>query len=158
MRAERRATPGAPRPSFATLARTAIEKHVPESRQQDAAWHEAPNTAWVRWHEGNGYFYLGIHRHLNWLNGEVGASDRPLDLGELPLADGPHASDRAVRVRLGDLLEGDRWWRAGSTLEELGERLDWIALQLGVRGQAWMRRLGRAEVAAGLPARPESLG
>jgi hypothetical protein len=141
---ERRKTPEISRPSFATLARAAIEKHVPEARQPDAWWSLANNAVWVRWPVPDGVFaYIGLNRHLDWLSGEAGVSREPRALNALyPLPGVAPTNVPGYRVRLGHLLDhGDRWYPAGKNEAELVERLEWMALQLRVRGAAYFSRL-----------------
>ena len=139
---ERRKSPSLARPSFASLAREAIEKHVPEARDPEAWWSLGNNAVWVRWREAEGFAYLGIHRHLQWLGGEVGASREPSMLGELFPLPGPVATPvPGYRIRLGHLLEGeDRWWPVGPDQQSLIDRLEWLALQLRVKGKAYFSR------------------
>jgi hypothetical protein len=144
MTPERRATSDTSRTPFAALGRAAIQKQVPESRATESVWHERLNSVTVRWPEADGFVYIGIHRHLNWIAGETGWSRHPAELQDLrPLHHIGVGSDRGWRIGLGELLEGEnRWWRAGSNETTLCERLDWIALQLRVRGAAYLRRRG----------------
>jgi hypothetical protein len=147
---ERRAATASERRSFATLAREAIQKHVPETRSPEAWWSIANNAVWVRWPlEPGSYAYLGIHRHLDWISGETGVSHEPVDLGQLfPLPGVPAAPVPGWRIRLGHLIEGeDRWWHAGRDERELVDRLEWMALNLRVKGSAYFRRY-RAEAGA----------
>jgi hypothetical protein len=144
---ERRASVPSGRPSFSSLAREAILKHVPEARAADAWWSVANNAVWVRWTlESGSYAYLGIHRHLDWISGETGISHEPVDLGLLfPLPGVPAGPVPGWRIRLGHLIEGDdRWWPAGEDEAELIERLEWMALQLRVKGCAYFRRYATA--------------
>ena len=142
MKERRQATIGGERRSFASLARTAIEKHVPEARIATAWWSLGTNSLWIRWAFGGGYAYLGLHRHLDWLSGEVGVSREPVEMGALYALPGvPALTVPGYRIRLGHLLEsGDRWWPAGDTEGELIERLEWLVLQLHVKGTAYFRR------------------
>jgi len=128
---------------FASLARAAIEKHVPEARAAQAAWVAGPNVAWVRWrHAGGGYSYLALRRHLDWVTGEAGLAREPLPLDRLPLgaaAEQPGAS--GLRVRLGELLgEEDRWWPVGAGEEEDRRQLEWIVLQIRVKAEGFFSR------------------
>lgn len=144
MSADRRRTPLVVRPSFATLAREAIAKHVPETHGPDAWWSLGNNAVWVRWPLPDGvYAYLGLNRHLDWLSGEAGVSREPRRLSALfPLPGMPPADVPGFRVRLGHLLdEGDRWWPAGSAEHELVERLEWMAIQLRAKGSAYFSRM-----------------
>ena len=44
-------------------------------------------------------------------------------------------------TRLGDLLgHGDRWWQGGNDAEAFLERVDWIALQMAVKAEAYLLR------------------
>ena len=98
---------------------------------------------WVRWPlEGGMFAYLGIHRHLNWVSGEAGISRAPVELGELhPLPGLPALPVEGYRIRLGHLLEDqDRWWSTGTSEPELVERLEWLALQIRVKGNAYFSR------------------
>jgi hypothetical protein len=143
MKFDRRRPMERPRLSFATLARAAIEKHLPETRGPEAAWSLGPNAVWVRWPvEGSLFAYLGINRHLNWVSGEAGIARAPLELGVLhPLPGAPSQPVEGYRVRLGHLMEDqDRWWPAGPGESQLIERLEWLALQLRVKGQAYLGR------------------
>src|SRR5437870_1578546 len=103
---ERRA-PSLIRPSFASLARAAIEKHVPEARESEVWWSLGNNAVWVRWPLASiGFAYLGVHRHLQWLSGEVGISREPAALGELfPLPGSAVMPVAGYRIRLGHLIE-----------------------------------------------------
>jgi len=130
-------------PPFSQLARHALEKHVPESRDSRAWWSLANNAVWVRWPVDDvGYAYIGLHRHLDWLSGEAGMSREPSELGALfPLPGVPAAPVPGYRIKLGHLLDvDDIWWPAGDTLAEHIERLEWMALQLRVKGAAFFRR------------------
>ena len=143
MKSEQGTLPASRRKSFAVVARAAIEKHVPESREAAAHWVLAPNAVWVRWPREDGRFaYLGLHRHLDWVTGEAGVSREPQDLRDLVSI--PGVSDSrgpGYRVRIGYLLDGqDRWWRAGADEPDLIERLEWMALQLRVKGEAYFSR------------------
>lgn len=140
---ERRRGPGIERRSFASLAREAIEKHVPETRGTDSWWSLGNNAVWVRWPLADaGFGYLGIQRHLHWVSGEAGVSREPATLGVLfPLPGMPVEPVPGYRIRLGHLVEsGDRWWPAGPDERSLIERLEWLALQLRVKGAAYFRR------------------
>ncbi len=131
------------RKSFAVLARAAIEKHVPESRTATAHWALGPNAVSVRWpREGGRFAYLGIHRHLDWVTGEAGISPEPRELRDLVPIPGVSAGPGpGCRVRLGYLLDGqDRWWPASPHEPALIERLEWMALQLRVKGEAYFGR------------------
>ena len=142
---ERRAAPGTQRSTFASLARAAVEKHVPESRTGSAHWSFRPNAIAVRWAlDGAGFAYIGLYRHLDWLSGEAGFSREPHELADLfPLPGAPAGPVAGYRIRLGFLLEGeDRWWSAGADERALIERFEWMALQLRVRGEAYFRRHG----------------
>ncbi|HYM80956.1 MAG TPA: hypothetical protein VEY91_06040 [Candidatus Limnocylindria bacterium] len=132
----------APGPPFSKLARSAIEKHVPEVRSSEAWWSLANNNVWVRWPAGDVFAYLALHRHLDWISGEAGISREPHEIGELfPLPGVPAALVPGYRIRLGHLLDGDdRWWATGEGESELIERLEWLVLQLRVKGAAYFRR------------------
>ena len=132
----------AAQPSFSQLARRALEKHVPETRTPDAWWSLANNAVWVRWPVEGGYAYIGLHRHLDWLSGEAGMSSEPSELGALfPLPGIPAAPVPGYRIKLGHLTDGnDIWYPAGETPAEQNERLEWLALQLRVKGAAYFRR------------------
>jgi len=143
MKYDRRRPMERPRPSFATLARAAIEKHVAEARGADAWWSLGTNAVWVRWPlESSLFAYLGVNRHLNWVSGEAGMSRAAVELGALHALPGePAAPVEGYRIRLGHLLEGhDRWWPAGPVETGLIERLEWLALQLRVKGIAYFSR------------------
>jgi hypothetical protein len=132
-----------PRPSFAQLARAAIEHAVPESRVPDAFWHLGINDAWVRWPMDGAYAYLDLHRHLNWITGEYGVATTAVAMRELPLLPGPvPAGSPGSRIRLGDLIGEDmRSWHAGSDSRSLGEMLERMAIELRVRGLTYFERL-----------------
>ena len=143
MKYDRRRPMERPRPGFAALARAAIEKHVPETRAADASWSLGANAVWVRWTlEASRFAYLGLHRHLNWLSGEAGISRAPVALADLHALPGePSGPVAGYRIRLGHLLDDqDRWWPAGPDQGQLIERLEWLALQLRVKGNAFFSR------------------
>jgi hypothetical protein len=129
--------------SFASRARAAIEKHIPETREPAAHWGARPNLCWVRWpHAGGGFSYLALRRHLGWVTGEAGLALDPLELDAVPLVAAEATPDAAgYRVRLAELLgEEDRWWPAGSTAEETLRQLEWIVLQIRVKAEAYFAR------------------
>lgn len=140
---ERRITAaGVERRTFALMARRALEKHVPEARTAAASWGSKANLAWVRFPREDGRFlYLALRRHLNWVTGEIGLSREARDLETLELRAEP--DDRhgaAFRVRLGHLLhDEDKWWPAGDTERALVERLEWLALQMRVKVEQFLR-------------------
>jgi len=138
--------------SFASLARAAIEKHVPEARDPRAHWGTGPNGAWVRWpREGGGFSYLALRRHLDWVTGEAGISREPVALGSLPLG-AAGAPATGFRVRLGELLgDEDRWWPVGAGNGDQGRRLEWIVLQIRVKAEAYFARHLEGTVRAGGP-------
>lgn len=143
MKYDRRRPMERPRPSFSTLARAAIEKHVPEARGPEAWWSLGNNAVWVRWPIDSAVFaYLGINRHLNWVSGEAGISRAPVALGALYALPGvPALPVDGYRIRLGHLVENnDRWWPVGHGETELIDRLEWLALQLRVKGNAYFSR------------------
>jgi hypothetical protein len=142
---EQRRNREGPRPTFAALARTAIERAVPETRSPDAVWHQTVNLAWVRWREDGRWTYLDLHRHLDWITGEYGVATEPRAMRELPAVQGAAPrDDRGARIALGELLgEQDRSWRAGADQGELEQRLEWMALQLRVKGVAYFGRATR---------------
>ena len=130
---------------FAQRARAAIEKHVGEARTPAAQWTTGINLAWVRWQREDGsWFYLGLHRHLDWVSGEAGLSREPVPLEQLTLVAAEEALPAGAtgyRMRLGPLLEDeDRWWPAGATPAEEREQLEWIALQLRISAEPYFRR------------------
>ena len=128
---------------FASLARAAIEKHVPESRGGRSHWVERPNLSWVCWpRAGGGYSYLALRRHLGWVTGEAAIAGEPIALEDLPLGSADaQAATAGHRVRLGDLLgEEDRWWPAGATPAETSRQLEWIVLQIRVKAEAYFAR------------------
>ena len=132
----------APR-SFASRARTAIEKQVPEAREPVAHWGARPNLCWVRMpRAGGGFAYLALRRHLGWVTGEAGLALEPRELDDLSLGAAEAPRDAAgLRVRLAELLgEEDRWWPAGSSAEELSRQLEWIVLQIRVKADAFFAR------------------
>ena len=132
-----------PTQSFASLARAAIVKHVPEAREPSAHWGEGVNVAWVRWPRAGGAFsYLALRRHLDWVTGEAALAREPLELDRLPRgAAGALPGAAGYRVRLGELLGGeDRWWPAGSGDEDVDLRLEWIVLQIRVKADAFFSR------------------
>ena len=132
-----------PRLSFAQIARMAIERSVPETRGAEAVWYEGPNVAWVRWPMDGRFSYLDLHRHLDWITGEYGVASEPVALRDLPLlpSESPPKAPGA-RIRLGDLLgEAERSWRAGSNQRELAQRLEWMALELRVKGISYFQRI-----------------
>jgi hypothetical protein len=133
--------------SFASIARAALEKHVPEARGDSAAWGERTNLVWVRWRRGDGlHVYLGLRRHLGWVTGEAAMSVDRHEMDTLPLRAGGEDETacfraRGYRVRLGEmLLEEDRWWPAGTTAAELRQILEWIVLQLRVKADGYFLR------------------
>jgi hypothetical protein len=139
MEDQRRNPVTGPRTAFAELAREAIRRAVPETRDPAAQWHLGTNMAWVRFPEDGRWTFIGLHRHLDWLSGDAGSAGEPCGMDELfPL---PGVPDRKVpgrRVRLGDLLGGeDRWWKAGANEVELAARLEWMAIQLRVKGRSY---------------------
>jgi len=127
------------RVAFAELAREAIARAVPEARESAAHWHLGINMAWVRFPEDGRWTFIGLHRHLDWLSGDAGNAFEPCAMDDLFAL--PGVPERVVfghRVRLGDLLGGeDRWWRAGADEHALSERLQWMALQLRVKGRSF---------------------
>jgi hypothetical protein len=127
------------RSPFAEIARDAIQRALGESRTAEAHWHLGINVAWVRFPEDGRWTFIGIHRHLDWLSGDAGTAGEPCELSDLfPLPGSPERSAPGYRIRLGDLLGGeDRWWRAGADEQALAERLEWMAIQLRVKGQAY---------------------
>ena len=143
MKDDRRGVAPALRPAvFARHARAALEKHVPEARTSAAHWNVAANEAWVRFPRADGrYGYVALRRHLDWVDGEAGISREPRDLDELVRLPGPITGDEiGFRVGLGELLHReDRWWPAGESESELVERLEYLALQLAVKGGAFFR-------------------
>lgn len=129
--------------SFATRARAAIEKHVPEARTAAAHWGSRTNLAWVRWpRTGGGYSYLALRQHLTWVTGEAGLAAEALELDELPISVAESSGDVAgFRVRLAELLgEEDRWWPAGTSAAEAARQLEWIVLQMRVKADAFFVR------------------
>jgi hypothetical protein len=134
----------APRPVlFARHARAAIEKNIPEARAHTAHWSLGTNEAWVRFTRPDGlYGYFALRRHLDWVSGEAGLSRKPCQMVELSLVAGRADNEvTGYRVRLGELIHGrDRWWPTGDTSSELEEQLNYLALQLGVKGGAHFRR------------------
>jgi hypothetical protein len=129
--------------SFASRARAAIEKHVPETREPAAHWGSRPNLCWVRWpRAGGGYSYLALRRHLGWVSGEAGLALEPIELNDLPLGAAEAPPDAAgYRVRLAELLgEEDRWWPAGGSPEDTFRQLEWIVLQIRVKADAFFAR------------------
>lgn len=148
MQEQRRNPDHARRAPFAELARAAIERAVGETRGAEAYWSLGVNVAWVRFPEDGRWSFLGLHRHLDWLSGEFGIAASACRLDELDLLPGEmRETALGCRIRLGDLLEGeDRWWRAGADEAALAERLEWMAIQLRVKGRAWFsHRLVRAK-------------
>ncbi len=132
-----------PARNFATFAREAIEKHVPEAREPVAHWGAGPNLSWVRWPRTcGGFSYLALRRHLGWVTGEAALAGEPLELEDLPLGAAQAPPDGAgYRVRIAELLgEEDRWWPAGSGEEETGRQLEWIVLQIRVKAEAYFAR------------------
>ena len=113
-----------------------------ESRGPDAHWRLDVNLAWVRFPDDGRWSFVGLHRHLDWLSGDAGIADTACDLDDLfALPGAPGGPVAGYRIRLGDLVEGeDRWWRAGADERTLAERLEWMALQLRVRGRAYFLR------------------
>lgn len=134
--------PAARPAAFARHARAAIEKHVAETRTSSVHWSIGVNEAWARFPRADGHYgYVGLRRHLDWLSGEAGISREPCELADLIPLPGPTRADApGYRIRLGDLLDGeDRWWPAGESEGELVGRLEYLALQLAVKGSAYFR-------------------
>ena len=128
---------------FARHARAALEKNIPEARNDNVHWSLGTNEAWVRFSRPDGlYGYFALRRHLDWVSGEAGLSREPRQMVELSLVPGRTGSEvTGYRVRLGELIHGrDRWWPTGDTSNELDEQLNFLALQLGVKGRAHFRR------------------
>lgn len=128
--------------TFARHARAALEKYVPEARIAAVHWNVGVNEAWARFPRADGlYAYVALRRHLDWVSGEAGISREPAGLSDLFLLPGtPPAEVPGFRIRLGDLLHGeDRWWPAGDSERELVEQLEFLALQLAVKGSAYFR-------------------
>ena len=75
------------------------------------------------------------------MTGEAGISREPRALSDLVRLPGtPPAAAPGFRIRLGILLHGeDRWWPAGDSERELVGRLEYLALQLAVKGRAYFR-------------------
>lgn len=132
------------RKPFAEIARDAIQRAVAEARAPGAVWHLGINMAWVRFPEDRGYAFLGIHRHLDWISGDAGMASTECEMDDLhPLPGDPERPVSGFRIRLGDLLGGeDRWWKAGADERSLAERLEWMALQLRVKGRAFFLHRG----------------
>jgi hypothetical protein len=131
--------------SFATLARAALEKHVPEARSEKSVWGSKTNLVWVRWRRGDGlHVYLGLRRHLGWVTGEAGISVGRHELGALPLRVEDESACfrmRGYRVRHGELLHGeDRWLPVGPSGETLREQLESIVLQMRVKADGYFLR------------------
>jgi hypothetical protein len=139
---EQRRNSEKPRVPFSAIARLAIERAVPETCATEAEWHERINDAWVRWPLEGGFAYLRIHRHLDWITGEFGIASQAADLKALTLLpEAEQPGSPGALIRLGDLLEeADRWWRAGADQKALAERMEWMALELRVRGSAYFHR------------------
>ena len=137
-----RISPAAEPAAFARHARAALEKHVPETRTSAVHWNVGVNEAWARFPRPDGcYGYVALRRHLDWVSGEAGISREPSELsGLFQLPGTPPAAVPGFRIRLGILLHGeDRWWPAGESERELVERLEYLALQLAVKGGAYFR-------------------
>jgi len=131
------------RSSFAGVARAALEKHLPAAREPSAHWTARPNLACVRLASADGSFLLfALRRHLGWVTGEAGIARDPVEIESLPLLDAEgDAESGGYRVRLGDQLgDGGRWWPAGTSEQDLRERLEWIVLQLRVKATAYFAR------------------
>ncbi len=128
-----------PRASFAELAQEAIRRAVPEARGADAHWELGLNMAWVRFPEDGRWTFIGLHRHLDWLSGDAGSASEACGMADLfPLPGVPERPAPGRRVRLGDLLVGeDRWWRAGADQAVMSARLEWMAIQLRVKGRSY---------------------
>ena len=129
--------------SFASRARAAIEKHVPETREPAAHWGSRPNLCWVRWpRAGGGFSYIALRRHLGWVTGEAGLALDAIELDDLPLGAAEAPPDAAgYRVRLAELLgEEDRWWPAGGSADETLRQLEWIVLQIRVKADVFFAR------------------
>ena len=142
MQERRHTATGVERKTFALIARRALEKHVPEARTGAASWGSKANLGWVRFPREDGrLLYLALRRHLNWVTGEIGLSPDPRDLEALALSAVPDdKAGAAFRVRLGHLLhDEDKWWPAGDTERALNERLEWLALQMRVKVDAFLR-------------------
>jgi hypothetical protein len=129
--------------AFASVARAAIEKHVPEARTGAATWHPGAGSVWVLWpREEGGWAALGLRRHLDWVTGEAARGRGSVDPESLPLTtDTEELPASGYRIRLGVLLhDEDRWWPAGASASELRERLEWLALQLRARSESHFAR------------------
>lgn len=139
---EQRRNQERPRVPFSAIARMAIEHSVPETRVPQADWHERINDAWVRWPSEGGFAYLRLHRHLDWITGEFGIAHAAVAIDALTLLpDAAAPESQGAMIRLGDLVEeADRWWRAGADQKALAERLEWMALELRVKGSAYFHR------------------
>lgn len=132
--------------TFAARARKILEANLPQARRGDAHWGSGANLAWLRWPTADGrWAYAALRRHLDWVTGEVALSGAPRGLEDLPLGSAIGDAAGEERVRLGVLLhEEDRWWPAGDGEAALEEQLKWLALQLAVVGERWLRRRGAA--------------
>lgn len=132
----RRNASNSDRQPFGALVRTAIRNRIRESRAHAVFWQSSPNLGWSRWAREDGrYAYCGIRRKLDWITGEMGVAQKPLELDQLTLIHSlvPPPGE-ACRIQLGMLLHGqEKWWSSGGTEEGLIERLDWIALQMQLR-------------------------
>ena len=132
--------PAARPTTFARHARAALEKYLPEARTGAATWSVGLNEAWVRFPRDDGrWSYVALRRHLDWVSGEAGIAREPVPLADLVALPGEHPADApGFRIRLGHLLHGeDRWWPVGDSEAALVERLEFLALQLAVKGRAY---------------------
>ena len=139
---EQRRNSEKPRVPFSAIARMAIEHAVPETGATAADWHERTNDAWVRWPLEGCFAFLRIHRHLDWITGEFGIAPQAAELKALTLLpEAEKPGSPGALIRLGDLLgEAERGWRAGADQKALAERLEWMALELRVKGSAYFHR------------------
>lgn len=145
---ERREDPRAPRAPFATLARDAIERSLPETGERRARWYLGVNLATVRWpsHDGR-WHHVALRRDDTGISGEYGESRASADLEELALLPGEDEGEPlGYRVRLDALLPDARAKRPNIRDErELGEFLAWVVAQLGALGPDWLARAVRAD-------------
>lgn len=138
MNKERRTGPGAQkeRQPFGSFVRLSMRSRLIECRAHDSHWSSGPNIAWVRWPRDDGrYVFAAIRRRRDWLTGELGIANDPVELDELvevKTVAGLRMS--GTRISLGFMTSGhDQWWTTGGNEQGFLDRLDWLSQQLKLR-------------------------